>query len=69
MAHTLREVRESKGITQVFIAKKLGYIDSAQYNRIEKDKDYVPRLDMAYKLSQLLDTPIDQLFPGITIKN
>lgn len=68
MAHTIKAVREEKGIRQVFIADQLGF-DRIYYNRIENNPDYVPRLDVARKLSELLDTPIDQLFPGVKINN
>lgn len=64
MSHTLEEVRKSKGITQKHIATQLGYKSSSHYSQIEKDKDYVPRLDMAYKLSEILNEPLDVLFPN-----
>ena len=68
MAHTLREARESKGISQTFVARELGYNLSYYNSRIEGNKDYIPKLDVAYKLSMILNTPIDELFPGVTIK-
>lgn len=64
MAHTLEEIRKAKGITQKHVAMQLGYKSSSHYSQIEKDKDYVPRLDMAYKLSEILGEPLDVLFPN-----
>lgn len=63
MTHRLEEIRKSKGITQIHVAMQLGYKYSSHYNKIEKDKSYVPRLDMAYKLSRILDVSISELFP------
>lgn len=64
MAHRLEEVRKSKGITQTHVALQLGYKTSSYYNSIEKDKNYVPKLDMAYKLSEILNEPLEELFPN-----
>ncbi|MFA7745146.1 helix-turn-helix transcriptional regulator [Salinicoccus roseus] len=64
MAHRLEEIRKSKGITQTHIARQLGYKNSSYYSIIEKDKNFVPKLDMAYRLSEILGEPLDVLFPN-----
>lgn len=67
MGNALREVRESKGITQKFVANQLG-ISRQHYHTIENHQDYVPKITHAYQLSQLLDTPVEELFPNINLK-
>ena len=67
MGNTLKEIRESKGITQKFVANQLG-ISRQHYHTIENHQDYVPKITHAYQLSQLLDTPVEELFPNINLK-
>ena len=43
MGNTLKEVRESKGITQKFVASQLG-ISRQQYHTIENHPNYVPKI-------------------------
>ena len=67
MGNTLKEVRESKGITQKFVASQLG-ISRQHYHTIENHQNYVPKITHAYQLSQILDTPVEELFPNINLK-
>ena len=67
MGNALKEVRESKGITQKFVAGQLG-ISRQHYHTIENHKNYVPKITHAYQLSKILDTPVEELFPNINLK-
>ena len=67
MGNALKEVRESKGITQKFVAGQLG-ISRQHYHTIENHPNYVPKITHAYQLSHILDTPVEQLFPNINLK-
>ena len=67
MGNALRKVRESKGITQKFVADQLG-ISRQHYHTIENHQNYVPKITHAYQLSQILDTPVEELFPNINLK-
>ena len=67
MGNALKEVRESKGITQKFVASQLR-ISRQHYHTIENHKNYVPKITHAYQLSKILDTPVEELFPNIDLK-
>lgn len=67
MGNALKEVRESKGITQKFIASKLD-ISRQHYHTIENHQNYVPKITHAYQLANILDTPVEELFPNINLK-
>jgi putative transcriptional regulator len=60
MPYKLKRVRVEKGIKQSDMAKELG-ITSQYLCKIEKGKA-IPRLDIAKKLSSLLEVPIEELF-------
>lgn len=57
----LKELRESKGITQTFIARQIGFESVSSYSMIEKGKR---RLDIfkAKKVAEILDVKIEDLF-------
>lgn len=67
MGNALKEVRESKGITQKFVASQLD-ISRQHYHTIENHKNYVPKITHAYQLANILDTPVEELFPNINLK-
>lgn len=61
MTLRLKELRESRGITQTFIAKKLGFTSVSSYSMIEKGER---RLDVinAKKLSEIFGVQMEDLF-------
>ncbi|MCE4049193.1 MULTISPECIES: helix-turn-helix transcriptional regulator [Bacillaceae] len=56
----IREIRLKKGITQVKLAEDL-QITRQTVNAIEKNK-YNPSLELALKLMEYFDVPIEELF-------
>lgn len=67
MGNALKEVRESKGITLKFVASQLD-ISRQHYHTIENHPNYIPKITHAYQLSQILDTPVEELFPNINLR-
>ncbi|GHV34515.1 hypothetical protein FACS1894187_05240 [Synergistales bacterium] len=63
MQNSLKEVRMTKGITQVAMARKLN-ITSRMYQYLESGH-CEPRISQVYKMSQILDTPVEILFPPL----
>lgn len=59
----LKNARKKCGYTQEDMAKLLGYKSKATYCNIENNKVKVT-LDTAFKISQILNRPIDKLFPN-----
>lgn len=61
MTLRLKELRESRGITQTFIAKQLGFTSVSSYSMIEKGER---RLDIvnAKKLSEIFGVQMEDLF-------
>ncbi|MGE7650539.1 helix-turn-helix transcriptional regulator [Peribacillus frigoritolerans] len=61
MTLKLKELRESRGITQTFISKQLGFDSVSSYSMIEKGKR---RLDVikAKKLAEIFGVEIEELF-------
>lgn len=57
----LKELRESKGITQTFVARKLGYKYPSSYSLIEKGER---KLDIitAKKLADIYEVSLDDFF-------
>jgi putative transcriptional regulator len=56
----IREVRQSKGITQIKLAEDL-QVTRQTINAIEKNK-YNPSLELSLKLAEYLDVPFTSLF-------
>jgi len=56
----IREIRKKRGITQVKLAEDL-QITRQTVNAIEKNK-YNPSLELALKLIQYFNVPIEKLF-------
>ncbi|GFZ33427.1 transcriptional regulator [Clostridium zeae] len=56
----IKEIREKKGITQTKMAEDLR-ITRQTINAIEKNK-YNPSLELALKLIEYFEVPIEQLF-------
>ena len=56
----IREIRQRRGITQVKMAEDL-QVTRQTVNAIEKNK-YNPSLELALKLVQYFDVPIEDLF-------
>ena len=61
MTLRLRQLREDRGMTQTFVAKKIGFPHVSNYHMIEKEKR---RLDIitAKKLAELFGVEIEDLF-------
>jgi putative transcriptional regulator len=61
MTLRLKELRESRGITQTFLAKQLGFTSVSSYSMIEKGER---RLDIvnAKKLSEIFGVQMEDLF-------
>jgi putative transcriptional regulator len=61
MTLRLKDLRESRGITQTFIAKQLGFTSVSSYSMIEKGER---RLDIvnAKKLSEIFGVKMEDLF-------
>jgi transcriptional regulator with XRE-family HTH domain len=64
MANKIKLFRLSKNLTQKKLAELIG-TSQQQIQRIEKG-DVATRLDMAAKLCQVLEQPVEKLFPGAT---
>ncbi|NMD71750.1 helix-turn-helix transcriptional regulator [Bacillus sp. DNRA2] len=56
----IKEIRQKRGITQVKLAEDL-QITRQTVNAIEKNK-YNPSLELALKLIEYFDVPIEELF-------
>lgn len=56
----LKQLRESKGITQTFISKKLGYKSVSAYSNIEKGKRKLD-LEKALILAEILDVKLEEI--------
>lgn len=57
----LKELRESRGITQTFIAKKLGFEYVSSYNKIELGKRKLNVFE-AKKIAEIFGVKIEDLF-------
>lgn len=62
MNQRLRSRRRALDITQKEIALTLG-IDQTYYSKIERGNK-IPRIDLAWKISQALAMPLEDLFPA-----
>lgn len=60
MKNHIRELRRSANLSQEELAKRCG-VSRQTINAIENDK-YDPTLQLAFKLSRNLNTPIESLF-------
>ncbi|RPJ94121.1 transcriptional regulator [Rummeliibacillus sp. TYF005] len=60
MKNNIREIRKSIKISQEELAKRCG-VSRQTINAIENDK-YDPTLQLAFKLSRNLNTPLESLF-------
>ncbi|RIO78966.1 helix-turn-helix transcriptional regulator [Staphylococcus gallinarum] len=60
MKNRIKEYRKQKGISQETLSKKLN-VSRQTINPIENNK-YDPTLTLAFKLSHLFDTTVDELF-------
>ncbi|MER5646136.1 helix-turn-helix transcriptional regulator [Streptosporangium sp. NPDC002524] len=61
----LREVREQHGLTQERLGE-LADVDRKTINRIENGM-YSPLLDQIFKISDALEVPARELFPGADV--
>ncbi len=64
MEKSISEIRNEKGITQSYIARKLG-IPVSTYNMYEKGKRKVPE-KIATRIAQLLEVDRDDIFLPVT---
>jgi len=64
MIKSISEIRNKKGITQYYIAEKLG-IPVSTYNMYEKGKRRVPE-KIASGIAKLLETERDDIFLPVT---
>ena len=60
MTNTIKVCREEKTITQDILAKSIG-VSRRSIISIENGQS-IPSVDIAMKISQVLEVPIDQLF-------
>ncbi|MGE7944090.1 helix-turn-helix transcriptional regulator [Lysinibacillus xylanilyticus] len=60
MVNKLREKRLEKGISQVFISKKLGYKTPSWYANIEAGRNKIS-LENAKKIAEILEVPIEEI--------
>ena len=60
IANGLRELREERGWTQSQLAAAAG-VSRQSINSIERNR-YTPSLELALRLSQLFECPIDEMF-------
>ncbi len=60
MENTIKVLRAVKGITQGDLAQALG-VSRQTINAIEKSK-YNPSLELAFKLAEYFETPIESMF-------
>ncbi len=58
----LREIRESKHMTQMELAEKLG-VSQSFIVRVERGTKALP-LSMAYEISQVLKCTVDEIIKG-----
>ena len=58
--NNIREIRESKGMNQLELAYKSG-LSTASISFYENNKN-VPSMNNAYKIAQVLEVSIDDLF-------
>lgn len=66
MRNRLREKRLAKGITQTFIAKKLGFTSASGYNNIEMGRNK-PSIQHAKIISEILGESIEEIFFGVEL--
>lgn len=57
----LRSVRLSKGVSQTYMAKRLGYKFASGYANIESGRNK-PSLEKAKQISELLEVDVEELF-------
>lgn len=62
MKNRIRELRESKGWSQVELARKLG-VTRQTVIAVEKDK-YDPGLPLAFAIARVFDLYIEDIFDG-----
>jgi putative transcriptional regulator len=60
MRNKIRELRKNMGLRQEDLANRLG-VTRQTINAIENEK-YNPTLELAIKLSRLLQSPVEELF-------
>ncbi|MEI3610950.1 helix-turn-helix transcriptional regulator [Pseudogracilibacillus sp. SO30301A] len=60
MINKILELRKNKGLTQETLAKKCN-VTRQTINAIENDR-YDPTLALAFKIADVLDTTVDDLF-------
>lgn len=67
MAKTLKQLRESAGLTQTQVAKLMGYRWPSAYNAMERNKRPGKNHDVAklIKLAAAFDVPLEELFAAL----
>jgi len=63
----VRKIREQKGLNQSDVAQNLNLTPSA-YNKLENGKS-LPTLEQAYKIADIIQTPIYKLLPNSNVVN
>ncbi len=58
----LINARKSKGISQVHIARQLGYTTSNQYSSMEKNRNVTIKVGQALAIARMLGTTVEELF-------
>lgn len=67
LENKLKKAREDKGYTQEDMAKELGYNGKSGYNMVENGKVKIS-LEMAKKISKILDIPIEEIWYFFTLE-
>lgn len=60
IVNQLRELRESRGLTQAELARQLG-VTRQTLIAVEQGK-YSPTLELAFQISRLLNYPLEDIF-------
>ncbi|WP_026830799.1 helix-turn-helix transcriptional regulator [Exiguobacterium antarcticum] len=58
----LINARKSKGISQVYIARKLGYTSSNQYSSMERNRNVTIKVGQALAIARMLGLTVEELF-------
>ena len=61
MRSNLREIRKSAGLTQSYMAEKLGYKYTSGYNQLETGKRRID-IELAKNISEILQKPLEEIF-------
>lgn len=64
----LINARKSRGISQIHIARKLGYTTSHQYSAMERNKNATIKVGQALAIARMFGTTVEELFFAEEVK-